>query len=526
MTDGWLERFGVAPRPAPPVNAAETVRAPTEFQSEEDAYRERMYALGALEREAETMASTAVGRNDALRDIAWKLVGFVNTGALSEEEYVDALTDAGRRASGLGDHPFTDYEIHSCLRQALRKGRAMGLTRYAPSAAADVTEESLGAPPPPTAARNGHATTNGSASARVITMVRGTDVQTAAPIWAWHYRDHGRIQLGTLALFAGRPGAGKSTAARWFTAQATRGRLEGCWAGQPQNVAYIASEESLRYTIAPGLIAAGADMGRVQFVRAEIDGEQVKLLSMVDEAMLRQTFLDKGIRIVVVDPMMSTVSATANINANNETRHQVEPWARIADDIDGLVLGVVHLRKNTSGGDVVAAINGSSAFGEVARSIFAFAKRPDMDTRVFSQHKNSVGVEDLSLAYEIASVDVTLDDGRSAGIGTFRITGESEVSVEDIFAEDRMQNAGGGALSECQRWLEDYLSVEGPVPSRTVKAEARKAGDWSGSTIDRAARKLRVLFTSEGFPRVTCWSLPVASSHVSAQSHHGGVSDP
>ena len=42
------------------------------------------------------------------------------------------------------------------------------------------------------------------------------------------------------------------------------------------------------------------------------------------------------------------------------------------------MIGVVHLTK-VPGSDIVAAINGSSAFGEVARAVIAFAKDPQSD---------------------------------------------------------------------------------------------------------------------------------------------------
>lgn len=101
--------------------------------------RDRPYALGALKRECDELASTASYRNDKLRDAAWKLMGFVNTGALTEDEYVDALLDAGRRASSLSDHPFPDNEIMATLNHTLSKGAAQGLTRTVPERATPTT---------------------------------------------------------------------------------------------------------------------------------------------------------------------------------------------------------------------------------------------------------------------------------------------------------------------------------------------------------------------------------------------------
>lgn len=516
-TDPLRERFaafGMIDPPPPIVVSPSIIRVPT---SSEDATRERGYALGALRSAAAEMAATPTGRNVELNRHVFKMTGYVATGALTEDEVVDALTDAARAASGLGDHPLTETEIRTTLRSALAGGRAKGLVRSAP----------LAAEKPRTNGTNGHANghaTNGltvvdshghtvplEPTGRVIAWQTGDQIATAAPVWAWHYHGKGRIQLGTLALLAGRPGAGKSTAARWFAAHATRGTLDGCWEGRPQHVAYIASEESMRYTVAPGLIAAGADMTRVHFPSVTRDGEATALLSTLDEIELTRYCRAHHITLVIVDPVMSTMTAQVDINKNNEIRAQIAPWGRLADHITGLVLGVAHLRKSNTG-DVVAAITGSSAFGEVARAVFGFAKNPaDNDVRVMSQHKNSTGYEDLSVTYEIASVAVELADGKTAEVGAFTITGTSEVSVEDILAEGALQSGAGSALLECQRWLSDYLSVEGPLPSKAVKAEGRKAGDWSPSTVERAARKLHVVVESRGFPRHTYWLMPIAS---------------
>jgi hypothetical protein len=348
---------------------------------------------------------------------------------------------------------------------------------------------------------NGHEVPLG----RQIEWTTADRIIDAVPLWAWEYDGKGRIQIGTLALFAGRPGAGKSTAARWFAAAATKGEIEGCWDKEPQNVAYIATaEESAKYTITPGLRAAGADLTKVHFPTVTHDGQASQLLSILDEAALIDYLLAHRITVVIVDPLMSTIAASSDVNKNNEVRAQIAPWARIADAINGIVVGVAHLRKNNTG-DVVAGVTGSSAFGEVARAVFGFAKSPTDDTRVMSQHKNSTGYEDLSLSYQIDSETVTVATGETAAVGVFRILGPSELTVEDILADGGPQE---GAGADCQRWLHDYLSIEGPARSKTVKAEAAKEG-FAARTVERSAKKLKVKIESRDFPRTTYWSIPV-----------------
>lgn len=360
---------------------------------------------------------------------------------------------------------------------------------------------------------------------RVIALVRASSVSDDVPDWVWSYGGKGRIQRGTLALFAGRPGAGKSTALRKFAADLTRGRLEGIWHGQPQRIAYVApAEESVKFVIKPGLRAHDADLDLIEFPEVRIDGQTVPLLSPVDEHELTQALLAAGVTAVLVDPLMSTIGSKVDINRNNEVREYLEPWARIADRLGGIVIGVVHLTKAPNG-DVLAAINGSSAFGEVARAVFGFAKDPDseQDQRIMSQAKNSTGEEDLSLAYRIDSGLVTTDSGRSAKVGKFVILGRSERTVSDVLRGPGGM-AGSSLIDDATAWLREYLEREGRTRSRDVKRDAQNAEGYSESTMKRAAIGAGVITESSGFPRATYWSLPV--SPAVGSTHNPELTDP
>lgn len=93
---------------------------------------------------------------------------------------------------------------------------------------------------------------------------------------------------------------------------------------------------------------------------------------------------------------MATLGGDVDAHRSNEVRERLKPWVDLAEQIDGVVLGIVHLNKSGNG-DIVAGSNGSSAFGELARAAFGFVKDPDCDDgdRVMSQEKNSLGAEDL-----------------------------------------------------------------------------------------------------------------------------------
>ncbi|BAH52235.1 AAA family ATPase [Rhodococcus opacus] len=324
---------------------------------------------------------------------------------------------------------------------------------------------------------------------RSVTLSPFANERDDVPVWAWTYGDKGRVPLGALALFAGRPGAGKSTAGRWFAASASTGTLAGHWEGKPVNVAYIAAEESAKYVVKPGLRAAGADLNRVFMPKVEINGEEVRFLSSHDMEDLTEQLKAAEVKLVVVDPLMSTIGSKTDINRNNEVRSLVEPWAKLAEKIDGVVLGIAHLNKSGNG-DVVAGINGSSAFGEVARSVFGFAKDPESDEgdRIMSQEKNSIGEEDLALTYRIESASVTTDSGKSADVGRFVIIGDSDRIVGDVLRSQPKAPWESGGHDGIDEWLLNLLAT-GPMLAKDVYDSANAAG-YSTDKAKRAKSRI------------------------------------
>lgn len=269
-----------------------------------------------------------------------------------------------------------------------------------------------------------------------LAVASADTIATLTPSWAWEYGGRGRILKGGMTLFAGRPAAGKSTAARWFAAEWTNGNLHGCWEGKPVNVAYVATEESWHHTVAPSLRAAGADMQRVFFIRR--GGNPAKINALDDRDELVDLLRLHSIRAVVLDPLMSaSLKGSADAYRSNEVREALEPWAYIAETIDGVVLVITHLTKAAR--DVTAGINGSSAFGEVARCVFGFAidKEADDGTRVMTQAKNSAGAEGLNLAYRIGKQAVGMDDGGTAAMARFELIGATDKTVGQLLNDEQ-----------------------------------------------------------------------------------------
>lgn len=490
--DDWSDFLGdttpLRPQPAP--------AAPDNVVSLDDS-RTRAYVTAALDRETAQLSAMGKdsGRNAQLNVAALKLGQLPADRAVVRERLLEACANNGLLSEDGAQQ--CEATINSGFAKADREGRRAIPDR--PKNGKAVTE-----------VQSADLEKSKHAFGRTLRRTVAADIEIATPEWAWECNGRGRIQKGTLSIFAGRPGAGKSSAARWFAAKATLGKLHGCFDGQKINVAYIAGEEPWEYVIAPGLAAAGADMRRVfTYDALDPDGRRTRLLSNVDEEMLTEQFLADDIKWVIVDPLMSTISSVADVHRNNEVRDYIEPWSRIAQRIDGVVSGIAHLRKNTSG-DAVSLITGSSAFGEVARSVFAFVKDSDSDEgeRVMSQAKNSTGHEDLALTYRIDPMPVTASDGTVADVGRFVITGDSDVTAEQVLAAAGSSEYGEGAA--CRRWLREHLEEQGRAQSKDVLRAARDAGGWNDRMVYRQQKKLRVVIESTGtFPRSTWWSLPL-----------------
>src|SRR5262249_6275931 len=88
------------------------------------------------------------------------------------------------------------------------------------------------------------------------------------------------IPTRSLTLLAGREGCGKSTFTAWLIARVTRGELPGALYGTARNVLLVAVEDSWSMTIAPRLIAAGTDMGRVFRVAAQITPGELGIVTL------------------------------------------------------------------------------------------------------------------------------------------------------------------------------------------------------------------------------------------------------
>ncbi|WP_328620695.1 AAA family ATPase [Streptomyces sp. NBC_00354] len=358
-------------------------------------------------------------------------------------------------------------------------------------------------------------------AARRLILTPASTIRIKPVRWLWDTTpaeapptSHGRIPLNSLGIAAGGPGLGKSQFAGWVTARITTGTLPGELYGKPRGVIYAATEDSWSYTIAPRLVAAGADMDRVFRVDVADDEElHARLTLPKDISLMGKAAEEYSVALLVADPLLSMIDSSINDYRAAEVRSALEPLVAAADRYGFTILGLAHFTK-AGGSDPLSRVAGSGAFGQMIRSLIAFAKQEGEDGTeefVMSLEKNNLGRLGLpSHAYTIQPVTVDTDEGPSY-VSRFVLGPESTTSVREVMRAETTGETNGSS-NEVVEWLQGYLTdLGGSDEAREIKKAAR-AQTFSDSSVDRAKKKLAIRSRQQGFgkERTSHWFLPSA----------------
>jgi hypothetical protein len=330
----------------------------------------------------------------------------------------------------------------------------------------------------------------------------------------WLWRD--RLPVGELALLAGREDLGKSIIAYTLAAWITTGTMKGEYHGQPRSVLVAATEDDWARTITPRLTAAGADLDLIY--RVDVRGDDGFLSSLDlprDLLEIEQAAQKVDAALLILDPLTSRLSAALDTHKDAEVRRGLEPLAHLAHQIEMTVLGLIHVNKGV-GRDALTSIMGSRAFSAVARAVLFAIKDPEDESRRYlGSQKNNLGQSDLpTFAYQIVREVVAETDEGVIDAGKIEWLGKSDRSISDVLADISDGREAMQATDEAMAWLEDYLTaMDGSKESSIVKSAGKQQGHHD-RTLKRAAQKLGVIYSQEGFPRKTIWTLPGRASSL------------
>ena len=191
------------------------------------------------------------------------------------------------------------------------------------------------------------------------------DVQMKPLQWLWE----NHLLRGALELTTGTKGMGKSQTQCSLAASTTNGCdwPDGTPGPEPMNVIMVTAEDSLQQVVKPRLIAAGANLRRVHFLRRiKSDGKDRWFLLGEDLDALEQMITDIGnVGLVTIDPITAYMG---KIDSHNTTdvRGQLGPLADLAERMNVAFSAITHPPKG-QGGKAIDQFIGSQAFIAAAR---------------------------------------------------------------------------------------------------------------------------------------------------------------
>jgi AAA domain len=351
---------------------------------------------------------------------------------------------------------------------------------------------------------------------RKAVMVRGDRVPLKSVQWAWK----NRFAFGKLALLAGDPGLGKSQIALDIVARHTTSGLwpvDGGTAALAEAIV-LTAEDGLSDTVAPRLVAAGADMTKVHFLtgtKAEGGDEELFDLTRDVEALRDVLGEYPNARIIVIDPLTAYLGET-QAQRNSQVRKALAPLVRLIEETGVLVIGVTHLNK--SQGKAIYRVLDSIAFvalGRILHLVIADADNPE--NRKFLCDKTNIGAKPPGLTFICQQVSVMTDDGEEwvsrISWGTQHI---NETADQALAAVTGSPPEGTPATAYAIEFLRAALA-RGEVLVTDLEAEARAAGLLKGDQPISQCRPLRDAKTAlgvevrrEGFGPGSkfYWSLP------------------
>lgn len=339
-----------------------------------------------------------------------------------------------------------------------------------------------------------------------IKLLSGASLQPEPVRWIWP----GWLAAGKLHLLAGAPSSGKTTMAMGFAATITVG---GCWpdgtVADAGHVLVWSAEDDPADSLLPRFLGGGGDPQRIHFVgHISEDGRRRPFDPATDFPDLVSAARQlPDLRLIILDPLVSAVSADSHRNA--EVRRCLQPVVDAANELGCGVLGITHFSKGTQGRDPLDRVTGSLAFGALARLVMCTARPAgDGGKRRLVRAKSNIGADGDGFEYVLENAVIPEHPGVT---GTRVMWGDPlEGHARTLLAEvERPQRDSAdttSALGEAERFLLDMLAT-GPVPTNAIKADAEQVG-LSWKTVRNAKASLAVQSVKVGMEGGWCWKLP------------------
>jgi putative DNA primase/helicase len=275
------------------------------------------------------------------------------------------------------------------------------------------------------------------------------------------------------------------------------------------NVILLTAEDDPADTVVPRLVAAGADLDRVEIIKMvrEYDSkagvERQRAFSLVrDLEKLRAKIAKVGsVVLIVIDPI-SAYLGVGEVDSFRDTD------VRAVLDVRAAVLTIMHFNKKVDVLNLMLRICNSIAFAAASRHAFGIVDDADNMRKLFVRGKNNLArKDDRALAFRFDEREVGIDRRNGKPIVASYIVWEA--GYVDVTAAEALQavteNKAPGARAAAKKFLLCMLKG-GPVLVAEIE-EAAKAEHIAIRTLARAKAALNILAKKDGPDGKWTWQL-------------------
>nr|DAI49738.1 MAG TPA: DNA directed DNA polymerase [Caudoviricetes sp.] len=299
----------------------------------------------------------------------------------------------------------------------------------------------------------------------------------------------GWIPEGQITLMAADGGIGKTTLWCNIIAAVSSGRR--CildppeYAREPQRVAFLTTEDSVRKKLKRKLRLAGANMENIitpDFMADKSGALRDLKFGRPEMAKFVRYFRPA---LCVFDPVQGFVPPDINMGSRNAMRDCMAPLISLGEETGTTFLVVCHTNKRpkASGRDRIAD---SADLWDVSRSVLMAGYTEDQGVRYLSNEKNNYEQLQETLLFTID------EDGQARAEGT-------TWKRDREYTQDAAANTSAPKRDDCKEWLQQTLrEAGGAMPSKDLEGKAKLAG-FSFITLRRAKDELKKAGTVKFF---------------------------
>lgn len=302
------------------------------------------------------------------------------------------------------------------------------------------------------------------------------------------------IPLDYLTMISGRSGVSKSTLALHYAALATKGGLDGDYAGTPITVGITAAEDT-DDLIKARFVAAGGDVRRLRYLDIDMGEPQHMHGTPVfpdDLELLAGEVEDNDIKLWIIDPI--TAMMNGDSNKLTDVRKVLTPLAALAERLHIAIVLITHFNKG--GGYASDKVSGSTAWRDAMRSLLIVAQedKEGGDIVMTLDKSSTTGAAHSSWAYSLieTSVDGVDRDGVVVQVPVTKV-GTIMPTMKTVNQVINENNAAGMEVGkpqnhEIEDWLVDVLN-DGPMRFKELAQLAKDDMGYTESQLHNAQQR-------------------------------------